>query len=117
MGPVPDTRRFRSDLEMLARRIERRAGERLPASRLQPLIDGLTELYMSGAVKINHSAMELVVAAHLMMRGYLVDVEVEVGDLRCDVMGTGGDRVIVEVETGFVPPDHALDPGSFCRAR
>ncbi len=39
------------------------------------------------------------------------------GDLRCDIMGTGGDRVIVEVKTGFVPTDHALDPGSFCRAR
>ncbi|MDK2372843.1 MAG: hypothetical protein QI197_05640 [Candidatus Korarchaeota archaeon] len=112
---MPDTRRFRSDLEELAKRIERRGG--LPTGRLRPLIDRLTDLYIAGAVKINHSAMELVIAAHLIMKGYQVDVEVKVNDIRCDVMGTNGGKVIVEVETGFVPPDHALDPDSFCRAR
>lgn len=111
---MPDVRKFRSDLEELARRMERRG---LPEGRLSPLIEKLTSLYMAGAVKINHSAMELVIAAHLINKGYQTDVEVELDDLRCDVMGINDERVIVEVETGFVPPDHALDPDTFCRAR
>lgn len=111
---MPDVKRFRSDLEELARRMEERG---VPGGRLLPLIDKLTSLYEIGAVKINHSAMELVIAAHLINKGYETDVEVELDDLRCDVMGKSKERVIVEVETGFVPPDHALDPDSFCRAR
>ncbi len=86
-------------------------------SRLVPLIDKLTDLYEQGAVKINHSVIELVVAAHLLSKGFQVDVEVGLDDLRCDVMGVNDEKVIVEVETGFVPPEHALDPDSFCRAR
>ncbi len=111
---MPNPRAFRSDLETLAERI---AEISVSKQRLSPLIDKLTDLYKIGAVKINHSAMELVIAAHLIEKGYLVDVEVPLDDLRCDVMGTNGEKVIVEVETGFVPPDHALDPDNFCRAR
>jgi len=29
----------------------------------------------------------------------------------------GFGSLIVEVETGFVPPDHALDPATYCKAR
>ncbi len=111
---MPNPKAFRSDLETLADRI---AEISVAKQRLSPLIDKLTDLYRMGAVKINHSAMELVIAAYLMEKGYFVDVEVPLDDLRCDVMGINGEKVIVEVETGFVPPDHALDPDSFCRAR
>ncbi len=111
---MPNSKAFRLDLETLAERI---AEISVPKQRLLPLIDRLTNLYKMGAVKINHSAMELVIAAHLIEKGYLVDIEVPLGDLRCDVMGINNEKVIVEVETGFVPPDHALDPDSFCRAR
>ena len=114
MLAVPNSRIFRSDLEKLAERISARD---VPLGRLSPLIQKLTDLYEQGAVKINHSAMELVVAGHLIAKGYQVDVEVRIDDLRCDVLGTNGEKAIVEVETGFVPPDHALDPDSFCRAR
>ncbi len=111
---MPDSKLFRRDLEELASRISLRG---IPRSRLVPLIDKLTDLYEQGAVKINHSVMELVVAAHLLGKGFQVDVEVGLDDLRCDVMGVDEEKVIVEVETGFVPPEHALDPDSFCRAR
>ena len=111
---MPNSRLFRRDLEELASRISLKGVSR---SRLVPLIDKLTDLYEQGAVKINHSVMELVVAAHLLSKGFQVDVEVGLDDLRCDVMGVNDEKVIVEVETGFVPPEHALDPDSFCRAR
>jgi hypothetical protein len=79
----------------------------------------LIELYMKNLVKINHSAMELVCAKHLIHYGYKVDVEKQLTDiLICDVYAEKGDGVaIVEIETGFIPPEHALDPLSYYAAR
>ena len=38
--------------------------------------------------------------------------------LVCDVFATKGDgEAIVEIETGFTPPEHALDPTSYYVAR
>jgi len=63
--------------------------------------------------------MELVCAKHLILKGYEVDVEHPLeGGLTCDLHGVKGyGTLIVEVETGFVPPDHALDPATYCKAR
>src|SRR5215467_16283943 len=79
----------------------------------------LIELYTKNLVKINHSVMELICAKHLIHSGYAVDVERQLTDtLVCDLHGTKGDgSTVVEIETGFVPPDHALDPLSYYYAR
>jgi hypothetical protein len=79
----------------------------------------LIELYRRNLVKINHSAMELVCAKHLIRYGYTVDVEKQLTDiLICDVHAEKGDgAAIVEIETGFIPPEHALDPLSYYAAR
>ena len=79
----------------------------------------LIELYIRNLVKINHSAMELVCAKHLIRYGYKVDVEKQLTDiLICDVYAEKGDgAAIVEIETGFIPPEHALDPLSYYAAR
>jgi hypothetical protein len=79
----------------------------------------LIELYMRNLVKINHSAMELVCAKHLIRYGYKVDVEKQLTDiLICDVYAEKGEGAdIVEIETGFIPPEHALDPLSYYVAR
>jgi hypothetical protein len=79
----------------------------------------LIELYKKNIVKINHSAMELVCAKHLIHYGYSVDVEKQLTDiLVCDLHATKGDgEAIVEIETGFIPPEHALDPLSYYSAR
>jgi hypothetical protein len=79
----------------------------------------LVELYMRNLVKINHSAMELVCAKHLIRYGYKVDVEKQLTDiLICDVYAEKGEgAAIVEIETGFIPPEHALDPLSYYVAR
>lgn len=79
----------------------------------------LIELYKRNIVKINHSAMELVCARHLIRYGYAVDVERQLNDiLICDLYATKGEgAAIVEIETGFIPPEHALDPLSYYSAR
>jgi hypothetical protein len=79
----------------------------------------LIDLYRRNIVKINHSAMELVCAKHLIHYGYNVDVERQLSDiLVCDLYATKGDgEAIVEIETGFIPPEHALDPLSYYYAR
>src|SRR2546427_4954984 len=79
----------------------------------------LIQLYKKNIVKINHSAMELVCAKHLIHYGYSVDVEKQLTDiLVCDLHATKGDgEAIVEIETGFIPPEHALDPLSYYSAR
>jgi hypothetical protein len=87
--------------------------------RLNFVKNRLIDLYKRNIVKINHSAMELVCARHLIRYGYSVDVEKQLTDiLVCDLYATKGDGVaIVEIETGFIPPEHALDPLSYYLAR
>ena len=69
-------------------------------------------------VKINHSVMELICAKHLVQNGFDVDIEHELTTLSTDIYAKKGyGSLIVEVETGFVPPDHALDPQMYLRAR
>jgi hypothetical protein len=79
----------------------------------------LIELYKRNIVKINHSAMELICARHLIKYGYAVDVERQLNEiLICDLYATKGEgEAIVEIETGFIPPEHALDPLSYYSAR
>lgn len=79
----------------------------------------LIDLYKRNLVKINHSVMELVCAKHLIEVGYSVDVERRLTDiLVCDVFASKGDgEAIVEIETGFIPPEHALDPTAYYVAR
>lgn len=86
---------------------------------IKTLKNKLIELYKRGLVKINHSVMELVVAKQLLLKGYNVDIECNLErNLTCDIYGVKGDgRIIVEVETGFVPPEHALDPTTYIKAR
>ena len=79
----------------------------------------LVDLYKRNLVKINHSVMELICAKHLIEFGYSVDVERRLTDiLICDVFASKGDgEAIVEIETGFIPPEHALDPTAYYVAR
>ena len=88
--------------------------------KLDDLKNSLINLRKENRVKINHSVMELVCAKHLILKGY--DVYVEhccFGDrLTCDLYGVKGyGNLIVEIETGFVPPDHALDPVTYNKTR
>jgi hypothetical protein len=61
----------------------------------------------------------LVCATSLIRQGYDVKVEQGVGKgLVCDVMGTRSDGpLIVEIETGFIPPEAALEPSVYAKSR
>ncbi len=83
------------------------------------IADILVNLYRKNLVKINHSALELVCARALIKQGYEVKVEHRLDKiLVCDVIGSRGDeRLIVEIETGFIPPEAALEPSGYARNR
>lgn len=110
--------RFEEDLTDLVARISAGSNSKSVA-KLDAVKTRLFDLHDLNTVKINHSAMELVCAYSLILAGYEVVVEEKISDLLvCDVLGVKGEgRAIVEVETAFVPPDHALDPSDFFRAR
>lgn len=110
--------KFANDLDtLLAKLSEDCSPEELV--KMQGLEHRLIELRERNLLKINHSVLELIVAKYLVMEGYDVDLEhtIEAG-LSCDVYGKKGDgTVIIEVETGYVPPAHALDPLDYIKAR
>jgi hypothetical protein len=113
-----DIERFSADVNTLSSKLA--AGESDEViNKLNFVKYRLIELYKRNLVKINHSTMELVCARHLIHYGYSVDVEKQLTDiLVCDVFATKGDgETIVEIETGFIPPEHALDPLSYYSAR
>ena len=80
-------------------------------SRLESVGFQLIELYQKNLVKINHSILELICASNLISRDYKVAVEKNITDiLVCDIFAKKGDgTTIIEIETGFTPPQHAMD--------
>lgn len=87
--------------------------------KLIHLEDWLLKLQKANVVKINHSVMELVCAKLLILKGYDVQIEYPLNNvLTCDLFSAKGyGDLIVEIETGFIPPDHALDPLMYLSAR
>jgi hypothetical protein len=112
------TEKFEEDLEFLLPKLSQDMQGKAKEN-LGRLKDRLIELHRSNVVKINHSVMELVCAKHLISKQYDVDVEHQLdATLICDLYATKGyGSLIVEIETGFIPPDHALDPSAYLSAR
>ena len=110
--------RFDHDLSALLTRLVADL-DREVAQKVVKLKEGLVNLQKQNVVKINHSVMELVCAKHLVMKGYEVELEYVLSEiLTCDLYSTKGyGNLIVEIETGFIPPDHALDPLTYTSAR
>lgn len=115
--------KFEEDLEAVYSKIAATRRDPLNgrdlALELESIKRKLLALWRRRLVKSNHTIMELVVAGHLLYKGYRVDVEVEVGEgLVCDIYARNDSgSLIVEVETGFVPPDHSSDPILYRAAR
>ena len=113
-----DIEKFQNDVyaisELLSNQLDRKDVPKLNFVR-QRLID----MYKENLVKINHSVLELICASELIANGYFVDVEKSVSKLlTCDLFGTKSDsNTIVEIETGFTPPEHALDTVDYYAAR
>ena len=109
--------KFDRDLGFLLIRLNRDV-DKEAEKQLNILRDRLIRLNEENVVKINHSVMELVCAKHLILKGYEVDIERPINGLICDLYGVKGlGSHIVEVETGFIPPRHALDPANYRKSR
>jgi hypothetical protein len=108
---------FLYDLDSLIAKIH----EKNDSENLQNILilrNEVEQMHRDNPVKINHSIMELVIAAHLIKAGFNTKLESRVDGILADVYAEKGlGTVIVEVETGFVPPENALDPLLYLRAR
>jgi hypothetical protein len=110
--------KFDEDIDAIVEKILFKKREETFENKLRKVARKLKELHRLSLVKINHSVMEVVVASELLGKGFEVDVEHDLGSLVCDVYAEKGDgSLIVEVETGYVPPEHALDPLSYTYVR
>ncbi len=113
-----DLEKFRNDVDEITDRLSGNLdGSDIP--KLGHVRHQLVDMYQKNLVKINHSVLEIICAAGLISRGYTVDVEKRVSEiLVCDIYAQKGDgSTIVEIETGFTPPDHALDTVDYYAAR
>jgi hypothetical protein len=110
--------RFEQDLTALLSRLTSGA-ETEVMEKLDILKNWLVSLQKENVVKINHSVMELVCAKYLIQKGYEVQLEYPLSELlTCDLYSVKGyGNLIVEIETGFIPPEYALFPLTYTSAR
>ncbi len=113
-----DVEKFTDDVYTIAQRLSEGKHAEVKA-RINYVRERLIKLYQKNLVKINHSVLEIICASNLISQGYAVDIEKPLSDsLVCDVFATKGDGTfIMEIETGFTPPDHALDTIDYYVAR
>lgn len=113
-----DLEKFQNDVSEVTAKLSGNLSENdLP--KLNYVREQLIDMYKKNLVKINHSVLELICAANLIAHGYAVEVEKQVSDiLVCDLFAKkGGGDTIIEIETGFTPPDHAMDTIDYSTAR
>ena len=113
-----DLEKFRNDVYEMTDRLSKNLKEN-DMPKLNHVRQQLIEMYQKNLVKINHSILELICASNLISRGYAVEAEKVVSDiLVCDIYAKkGGGNTIIEIETGFTPPEHAMDTVDYYAAR
>ena len=117
MGEFRIANKFIEDIDYVVKKIEDELSQE-EYSKILVLRESLLKLYRERRVKINHSVMELICAKFLVQTGFNVELEHELNGISTDIYAKKGfGSLIVEVETGFVPPTHALDPVNYLRAR
>ena len=113
-----DVEKFQDDVYAITELLSKNLSPDL-MPKLNSVRQNLIESYKKNLVKINHSVLELICAAELISHGFTVDVEKSISEiLVCDLFGKkGDDSAIIEIETGFTPPEHALDTVDYYAAR
>jgi hypothetical protein len=113
-----DLEKFTDDVYTVAEKLSSGQSSEVK-SKINFVRERLIELYKKNLVKINHSVLEMICASNLISNGYTVDIEKQLSNiLVCDVFAIKGDGTfILEIETGFTPPDHALDTIDYYTAR
>ena len=115
---MSNRQKFERDLITLLSRLTRDT-EKEVENKLNILKDWLLKLQKENVVKINHSVMELVCAKYLIQKDYEVQLEYPLNEiLICDLYAVKGyGNLIVEIETGFIPPENALAPLTYTSSR
>ncbi len=113
-----DVEKFQDDVYAITELLSKNLSPDL-TPKLNSVRQNLIESYKKNLVKINHSVLELICAAELISHGFTVDVEKPISEiLVCDLFGKkDDDSAIIEIETGFTPPEHALDTVDYYAAR
>jgi hypothetical protein len=115
---MSNRQKFEQDLTVLVSRLTTNS-EKETENKLNMLKDWLVKLQKENILKINHSVMEIVCAKYLIQKGYEVQLEYPLSEiLTCDLYAIKGyGNLIVEVETGYIPPENALAPLTYTTAR
>ena len=115
---MSNRQKFEQDLTVLVSRLTTNS-EKETENKLNMLKDWLVKLQKENILKINHSVMEIVCAKYLIQKGYEVQLEYPLNEiLTCDLYAIKGyGNLIVEVETGYIPPENALAPLTYTTAR
>jgi hypothetical protein len=115
---MSNRQKFDQDLTTLLCRLTSDSGPEVE-NKLNMLKDWLIKLQKENIVKINHSVMELVCAKYLIMKGFEVQIEYPLNEiLTCDLFAIKGyGNLVVEIETGYIPPENALAPLTYTTAR
>jgi hypothetical protein len=109
--------KFEEDLDSLSNKLCHGENEYI-SNEIKRLKKRLISLHKTNLVKINHSIMELVCAKYLILADYYVDLERVLDGISCDVYALKGfGSLIIEIETGYIPPEHASDPSTYIKAR
>ncbi|HXG73290.1 MAG: hypothetical protein QW177_04950 [Candidatus Nitrosotenuis sp.] len=105
-----DLEKFRDDVYTITNQLSSQL-QKDDQPKLNYVRQRLIDLYQQNLVKINHSVLELICAANLVAKGFTVDVEKQLtNSLVCDIYAKKDSQIsIIEIETGFTPPEHALD--------
>ena len=113
-----DLKKFQNDVIEMTEKLSKRLKQN-DVPKLNHVRQQLIEMYKKNLVKINHSVLELICASTLISRGYAVQVEKDITEtLVCDIFAKkGGGNTIIEIETGFTPPEHAMDTIDYFSAR
>ncbi len=113
-----DLKKFSNDVFEMTEKLSKNLKEN-DVSKLNYVRQQLIDMYKKNLVKINHSILELICASSLISRGYFVEVEKDISQiLVCDIFAKkGGGNTIIEIETGFTPPEHAMDTVDYFSAR
>ncbi len=115
---MSNRQKFEQDLTVLLSRLTKDS-DKEAENKLNMLKDRLVKLQKENILKINHSVMELVCAKYLIQKGYEVQLEYLLNEiLTCDLYAIKGyGNLIVEVETGYIPPENALAPLTYTTSR
>jgi len=117
MGAKGSTDIFMRDIDSTITKIREKI-EPIFIPKILDLRTQLEQMHRENRVKINHSVMELVTAKYLIENGFDVKLESGIDGVSADIYAEKGlGTLMVEVETGFVPPENALDPSVYLRVR